>query len=106
MSISHFIPKISKLDIVIGSITIVISAVLTLFFVENNAIAVQKKENRLQELLTIEKQLLTDLEQSQDLLDAISRDNHSLEKYARERYFLKGSGEDIFIIKERVPVED
>jgi cell division protein DivIC len=75
--------------------------VWVLFFDETDFFLQQK---RLKELNLLEEKInyyKKEIKIAQQQLDDIKNNDESLEKFAREKYFMKKPGEDIFIIENQ-----
>ena len=85
------------------AITAFVFAIWMLLFDQNDMFTQMKLRGDLDDL-EAEKQYYTDqLETVKSDLDELMTNDRKLEKFAREKYFMKKPGEDIFII---VPEED
>lgn len=74
-----------------------------MLFIDHNDIFVQiDRQKQLKQLLLSKAYYQKQIEQTQKNLSDLQNNAAALEKYAREKYFLKRDNEDIFI----VPVEN
>lgn len=71
-----------------------------LFFDRNNYFVQQERKAELQELNDKIEYYQQQIAASQKELQSLQNDPSTLEKYARERYYMKRSNEDIFIIED------
>ena len=75
-----------------------------LFFDENDFLNTQQSRlNELNALQKKEKYYLNEIAVAKQELDDIKNNPESLEKFAREKYFMKKNGEDVFIIENPQP---
>lgn len=68
-------------------------------FDQDNLITKSAYANKIAELEKEKQQLANDIEQDQRKMNELRNNKESLEKFAREEYFMKKSEETIFIIK-------
>lgn len=59
------------------------------------------RSNKLNELKTSEKHLKTEIEETKKELSLLKTDAGSIEKYAREKFYMKKDNEELFIVKKR-----
>lgn len=57
------------------------------------------RTQRLKELKTSEKRLTAQIQDTKKELSLLKTDAASIEKYAREKFFMKKDNEDLFIVK-------
>lgn len=69
------------------------------FFDEDNLINKQAYANKIAQLEEEKQTLANDIKQDQRKMDELRNNRESLEKFAREEYFMKKNDETIFIIK-------
>ena len=75
-----------------------------LFFDENDFLNTQQSRlNELNALQKKEKYYLNEIAIAKQELDDIKNNPESLEKFAREKYFMKKNGEEVFIIENPQP---
>jgi cell division protein DivIC len=79
-------------------LTIIIFLIWLLLFDSNNLIARYKEMRELRKLKTDREYYLKRIEADRRKLLELKTDNHNLEKFAREQYFMKKSDEDLYII--------
>lgn len=82
------------------TITLVIFAIIIIFFDSNSLIDRYKAYREKQELKKEIENYEEKIRKDQEFLDAIQSDTEALEKFAREEYKMKGENEDVYIIKE------
>ena len=72
-----------------------------MLFLDTNSWIIQRNLNKKIEKLEDRKEFYkNEISNDRKALDEISNNPDMLEKYARERFFMKKKNEDIFIIKE------
>ncbi|MDY4174055.1 MAG: septum formation initiator family protein [Bacteroidales bacterium] len=69
------------------------------FFDEDNLINKQAYASKIAQLEKEKQTLANDIKQDQRKMDELRNNRESLEKFAREEYFMKKNNETIFIIK-------
>lgn len=80
------------------SLTVIVFTVWMLFFDSNDAFMLYKLKNELN-IIASEKEYFQDqIKDTRADLDNLLNDNDKLEKFAREKYLMKNSNEDIFVI--------
>jgi len=67
------------------------------FFAEYDVISQYRQRNELNEMKQKIIYLEREIEQLQHEKAAIKSDSNTLEKYAREKYFMKSANEDVFV---------
>jgi len=75
--------------------------VVWMIFIDQESIIVQYKLSK--EIQGLEQQqdfYLEEIEKNKQSLNILTNDTASLEKYARETYFMKKDNEDVFIVVE------
>jgi len=75
--------------------------VVWVLFFDQESILVQSKLNK--EIRNLEQQkkfYLEEIDKNKASLNILTNDTASLEKYARETYFMKKDNEDIFVVVE------
>ena len=82
------------------TITLVIFAIIIIFFDSNSLIDRYKAYLEKRELQKEKAQYEENIKKDQQFLDAIQSNPEELEKFAREEYKMKGKNEDVYIIKE------
>jgi cell division protein FtsB len=80
------------------SLTVIAFAVWMLFFDSNDAFMLYKLDNELQQIRSEKEYFEERIETTKSDLDNLLNDNQKLEKFAREKYLMKNSNEDIFVI--------
>lgn len=71
-----------------------------LFFDQNDLISQWKWRHELRKLETNRQYYLEEIRQTQKDLDELFNDNEKLEKFAREKYYMKNPDEEIFVFVE------
>lgn len=74
---------------------------LWMLFADQESLVVQHKLSN--DIKTLEKQkefYLEEIEKNQTSLDILTNDTTSLEKFARENYFMKKDNEEVFVVIE------
>lgn len=80
------------------AMTVIVFSVWMLFFDSNDAFMLYKLKNELR-VIESEKEYFEDqIKVTRADLDNLLNDNDKLEKFAREKYLMKNSNEDIFVI--------
>ncbi|UTW66060.1 septum formation initiator family protein [bacterium SCSIO 12643] len=80
------------------SLTLIAFTVWMLFFDSNDAFMLYKLDNELQQIRSEKEYFEERIETTKADLDNLLNDNQKLEKFAREKYLMKNSDEDIFVI--------
>jgi cell division protein DivIC len=70
------------------------------FFDKNNLIYQYRLKNQLKELKSNKNYFLEEIRKDSTAIDELRNNPEALEKFAREKYLMKKTGEDIFIIIE------
>lgn len=78
------------------SITIMLFAVWMLFFDQHNMISQFELKAELYQLESDKAYYQAEIESIREDLDELLSDNEKLEKFAREKYFMKKENEEIF----------
>lgn len=82
-------------------IVIFVVFLIWMLFLDTNSWIIQRGLNKKIEKLEDRKEFYkNEILNDRKALDEINNNPEMLEKYARERFFMKKKGEDIFIIKE------
>ncbi len=77
-----------------------VSFTVWMFFFERHDLPLQYKRVReLRQLQQSEKKFSKQISETREELDLLKTNPSTLEKYAREKYFMKKDNEDIFIFK-------
>ena len=71
-----------------------------LFFDQHDWRLMKGKANKLKELKSSEKMLSGKINDTKKELSLLNTDIASLEKYARENFYMKKDNEDLFIVKK------
>ena len=79
------------------AITLIIFAVWMLFFDQHNVINQVELRAELYQLESDKDYYVEEIAQIKEDLDELLSDDEKLEKFAREKYFMKKADEDIFI---------
>ena len=82
------------------TITLLIFAIIIIFFDSSSLIDRYKAYLEKRELQKEKAQYEENIKKDQEFLDAIQSKPEELEKFAREEYKMKGKNEDVYIIKE------
>lgn len=96
MQYIHPILKVLKNKYVIASVAFL---VWMLFFDPKDWGLITARNNKLSELKQSEKQLTLLIKDTRKELSLLKTDAASIEKYAREKFFMKKDNEDLFIVK-------
>ncbi len=75
--------------------------VIWMIFADQESIVVQYKLSK--EIKSLEQQkrfYLEEIEKNKSSLDVLTNDTASLEKFARENYYMKKDNEDVFVVVE------
>lgn len=75
-------------------------AVWMLFFDQNDWGLIRSRTNKLNELKKSEKELSLQIKETKKELSLLKTDAASVEKYAREKFYMKKDNEDLFVIKK------
>ncbi len=79
----------------------IIASAIWMLFIDTNSWIIQRRLNKKIEKLEERKEFYkNEISNDRKALDEINNNPDMLEKYARERFFMKKKDEDIFIIKE------
>jgi len=82
-------------------LVVIIASVVWMLFIDTNSWIIQRRLNKKIEKLEERKDFYkNEISNDRKALDEINNNPDMLEKYARERFFMKKKNEDIFIIKE------
>ena len=87
-------------------LSVVVFAVWILCFDRNDLITQWDRKNELKKLETSKAYYETEIKSTQKELADLERDTRVLEKFARERFFLKRPNEDVFIIADSTEVKN
>lgn len=85
-------------------ISVIIFAVWIIFLDKNNLINQQERQEELHKLQTGEKYFEDAIAQTRKDLGDLQNNTTTIEKYAREHFFMKKDNEDIFLIPESADV--
>lgn len=77
-----------------------------IFFDSNSYVNRRAQVNQLEELEARESLYKDGIEELGEELQAIDDDPEQLEKFAREKFFYKEKGEDIFVLEEKKEEEE
>lgn len=69
-----------------------------LFFDVKDWSLIRERTVKLQELEKSEERLTQQIEETKQELHLLKKDAHSIETYAREKYYMKKPNEDLYII--------
>lgn len=81
-------------------ILLVAFGVYITFFDQHNLISRWQSHQKIKEMELERKYYEDEIAKNKQLLNKLQKDNGYLEKFAREKYFMRNRGEEIFIIKE------
>ena len=84
-------------------LTTVAFAVWMLFFDKNDLFVQLERRHELQELQKSQQYFTEQIEQERQFSKELKHNPATIEKFAREKYFMKRDGEDLFLVQ---PVED
>lgn len=79
-------------------LTLTVFAVVMLFIDHNDIFNQLERKKQLNDLLASKKYYEQQIEQTKKNLSDLQNNSAALEKYAREKYLLKGDNEDVFVI--------
>lgn len=82
------------------ALVFVLFLVWLIFLDPNNFIKRIKSYNQLDKLKNEKQYYEKQIEESRQALEDIKNDKENIEKYAREKYYMKKSNEDLFVVKE------
>ncbi len=77
----------------------VLFLVWMLFIAEKNMLTSLGYNNRLNELKQSEQHLTKQIKETSKELNLLKTSSQTIEKYAREKYYMKKENEDIFVVK-------
>lgn len=80
------------------SITVIAFVIWMLFFDSNDAFMLYKLRSELNTIRSEKEYFQVKIEETRLDLDNLLNDQEKLEKFAREKYLMKNSDEDIFVI--------
>ena len=83
-------------------LSIVVFVIWVSFFDRNDLITQMERKKELQRLETSKAYYETEIKNTQKELADLERDTRFLEKFARERFYLKRPNEDVFIVSDSV----
>jgi cell division protein DivIC len=69
------------------------------FFDPKDMGLILSRTSKLKELKTSEKHLKTEIQETKKELSLLKTDANSIEKYAREKFYMKKDNEELFIVK-------
>jgi cell division protein DivIC len=87
-------------------LSIGVFAVWILFFDRNDLITQWDRKKELQKLETSKEYYETEIKSTKKELADLDRDTKVLEKFAREKFFLKRPNEDVFIIVDSTEIKN
>lgn len=79
------------------AITTMIFLVFLLFFDQNNIITQYSYRSQLNKLNTEKAYFAKEIKKTKQELDELTNNPRSLEKFAREKYFMKKEDEEVFV---------
>lgn len=104
MSTPLFLSKIFKLlkSIILNKYILVLVGygVYITFFDQHSLLSRWQSAQKIKELNAEYNYYQQEIAKNKQLLNKLQKDNDYLEKFAREKYFMRNRGEEIFIIKE------
>ena len=68
------------------------------FFDQNDWVSRKAVDTQIEELQADKEFFTTEVERLQEVRKTLLTDDEALEKYAREKYYMKKKGEDVFVI--------
>ena len=80
-------------------LTLAFFIVWMMFFDQNDVFTQRKRAKQLKSLQTQRDYYIAEIDRVKMDKEALFRSNESIEKFAREKYFMKKDNEDIFIIR-------
>ncbi len=80
--------------------TVLFFVVWFLFFDQNNFISLIRYNNKISDLTEQKKELMQTIKRDSIKLYQLETDDKSLEKFAREEYFMHKPNEEVFVIRE------
>jgi cell division protein DivIC len=80
-------------------IVILVFVVWMAFFDPKDMGLILSRTSKLKELKTSEKHLKTEIQETKKELSLLKTDANSIEKYAREKFYMKKDNEELFIVK-------
>lgn len=87
-------------------LSVIVFAVWILFFDRNDLITQWDRKKELKKLETSKAYYETEIKSTKKDLADLDRDTRVLEKFAREKFFLKRPNEDVFIIVDSTDVKN
>lgn len=96
---SSFLKIIRQLFINKYTFVLLIFFLYLTFFDDHNLIKKHKISQEIKQLEQEYRYYLDEIETNKTWIDNLNRDTIFLEKYAREKYYMKKSNEDVFIFK-------
>ncbi len=82
-------------------LTIVFFAVWFMFFDQNNFISIIRYNNKISDLTKQKAELIETIKRDSIKLHQLKTDDKSLEKFAREEYFMHKPNEEVFVIRDK-----
>ena len=84
-------------------IAVAVLAFIMLFFDKNDLFTQMDRKRQLHELLQSKEYFTQQIANEQAILDKMTTNPATLEKYGREKYLMKRDNEDLYIIPENSP---
>ena len=84
-------------------IAVTVFAFVMLFFDKNDLFTQMDRKRQLRELLQSKQYFTDQIAGEQAILDKMTTNPATLEKYGREKYLMKRDNEDLYIIPENSP---
>jgi cell division protein FtsB len=97
MKVLQVIPSVLRNKFLL---TTVAFTVWMLFFDKNDFFAQMERKDELQELNKSKDYFTQQIEQERKFSEELKHNPTTIEKFAREKYFMKREGEDLFLIEQ------
>ncbi|MEO6404247.1 MAG: septum formation initiator family protein [Ferruginibacter sp.] len=79
-------------------VTALLFVLWMLFFDEKDWSSIENRKDKLQELQKSEKALTAQIAETRKELGLLKTSAHTIEQFAREKYYMKKDNEDVFIV--------
>ena len=96
MKVLHVIPSFLRNKFLIATVAF---GIWMLFFDKNDFFAQMERKNELQELNKSKEYFTQQIEQERKFSEELKHNPATIEKFAREKYFMKREGEDLFLVE-------
>ena len=80
------------------TLSILVFALWMMFFDDKDVMLMKKRSDKLDDLRKSEQHLEAQIAETREELKMLTTDAKSIERYAREKYYMKKDNEDIFIL--------